>query len=369
MSEKLITIVILPYSKAHILKMRLEAMGIECDLEDISLIEGAMPSSVQVNIMEKDLHKAIPVLETFLGKKPATRETEKEPQEKNILVPVDFSKASQKAAKLAFGIAAHVEARLVYMHCYINPIIHSIPYGDVYSYDSSALIRMENQEKNAQKNFKKFMNKLAQDVGKENWERLAPELIIQSGRAEDDILAYARQHHPSLIVIGRGGDETLDQTVGSVTADIMYNAPVPVLVVPEEIEDKEVPEFSNVLYATNFDEKDFVALDKLMSVLKPFEMKVTCAHVGQPKADGWDLARLEGMKDILHKKYENKAFECKMIVGNDVLQTLEDFMEHEKVDLLSLTTHKRNMISRLFNPSLARKMVFHTHIPLLVFHA
>ena len=39
MEEKLITIVVLPYSKAHILKMRLAAEKIECDLENINLID------------------------------------------------------------------------------------------------------------------------------------------------------------------------------------------------------------------------------------------------------------------------------------------------------------------------------------------
>ena len=98
-------------------------------------------------------------------------------------------------------------------------------------------------------------------------------------------------------------------------------------------------------------------------------MKLICAHVGQPTKNGWDVARLEGMKDILHKKYEKKEFECKLIMGNNVLDTLESTIKNDPVDILALTTHKRGMISRLFNPSLARKMVFHTEIPLLVFHA
>jgi nucleotide-binding universal stress UspA family protein len=56
-------------------------------------------------------------------------------------------------------------------------------------------------------------------------------------------------------------------------------------------------------------------------------------------------------------------------MGNNVLDTLESTIKNDPVDILALTTHKRGMISRLFNPSLARKMVFHAEIPLLVFHA
>ena len=57
------------------------------------------------------------------------------------------------------------------------------------------------------------------------------------------------------------------------------------------------------------------------------------------------------------------------LVGNDISGSLQKIIDEEKIDILSLTTHKRNMISRLFNPSIARKMVFHTNTPLLVFHA
>lgn len=366
MEEKLVTIVVLPYTKAHILKMWLEAKNIECDLEDINLIEGTTSFSVKVKIMEKDIQKAIPMIEDLLGKKPEI-EFGKEPEkkERHILVPIDFSPVSVKTCKMAFNIASLLNVKLVFMHCFINPLIHSIPFSDVYAYDSSLLVRIENAEKNANENFQHFMTKVAEEIGREKWNSVKSEFIIKSGYADEDILAYSLKNHSDLIVMGSGKEATL----GSVTADAIYNAPVPVLVVPENTPDQELSKFSKILYATNFDEKDFAVVDKLMSLLKPFDMKLICAHVGQPTQNGWDLARLEGMKDILHEKYKNKEFECKLIVGNNILNSLEKFIAEENIDILSLTTHKRNMISRLFNPSLAKKMVFHTNTPLLVFHA
>jgi len=91
--------------------------------------------------------------------------------------------------------------------------------------------------------------------------------------------------------------------------------------------------------------------------------------VGKGEKSEWDEARLEGMKEVLKDKYEQKEFSCRLIEGGDLPETLNKFIEEEKIDIISLTTHKRNMISRLFNPSVARKMVFHSKTPLLVFHA
>jgi nucleotide-binding universal stress UspA family protein len=369
MEEKLITIVVLPYAKAHILKMRLEAKEIECDLENINLIEGAPSSTVRVKILEKHLVKAVPILDDFLGKKTIVPESKTNVHERHILVPVDFSGSSEKACKMAFNIASHLQVKLVFMHSFINPLIHSIPFSDVYAYDSALLMKVEYAEKNANTDFKEFISKIKNDIGKEKWETITSEFIIKSGYADEDILAYAHENNSQLIVMGSSGNSAQTETVGSTTADVMYNARVPVLVVPESTPEQELEKFSTVLYATNFDEKDFTALDKLMSILYPFEIKVVCAHVGQPKGNGWDLAKLNGMKDILKEKYRSEAFECRLIVGNNTLDSLQHFIEEEKIDILSLTTHKRNMISRLFNPSLARKMTFHTNTPLLVFHA
>jgi len=367
MNEKLVTIVVLPLARAHILKMRLEDKGIKCELEDVHLIEGAATSTVRVKILETDLNEAFKEVDQLLGLKPETQKKSHKPGQ--ILVPVDFSSVSEKAVEMAFNIANHLNTHLVIMHSYISPVRFSIPYGDIYPYDTTLLKQTEHAEEEANRQFKNFLATLVQTIGTENWEKVNPEYIVKPGFAEEDILAYAKEHPTRLIVIGRGGDRSWPGTVGSVTADVMYNAPVPVLVVPEEMQPKPVEQFKEVLYATNFDEKDFTALDKLMNIVKPYNVKVTCAHVGLPDEYGWDIARLEGMKDILHKKYNSKEFECKLIMGNNVLDTLESSMENDNIDILALTTHKRNMISRLFNPSLARKMVFHTHIPLLVFHA
>ncbi|MGC9355491.1 MAG: universal stress protein [Mariniphaga sp.] len=365
MEEKLVTIVVLPYSKAQMLKIRLEEQDIECDLEDINLMEDAA-TSVKVKIFEKDIRKAVPILEEFLGKK-SEKKKKTEKKDDHVLVPVDFSPVSLKTCKMAFNIAAHLQVNLVFMHCYINPVVHSVPYADVYVYDSTLLERMDNSEKNANENFRKFIRKLSSEIGKEKWRTVKSEYIIKPGYADEDILAYAHENNSRLIVMGTGGDSGM--VMGSVTADVIYNAKVPVLVIPEESPEKEILDLQKVVYATNFDEKDFSAIDKLIGILKPFDVKVFCVHVGKEESSDWDKARLEGMKDVLKGKYERKDFDCRLLVGENILETLDKFIKEENIDIISLTTHKRNMIARLFNPSIARKMVFHSNTPLLVFHA
>ena len=313
MEEKLVTIVVLPYSKAHILKMRLQAKGINCDLENLNLVEGTTSFSMAVKVLEKEVPGAMTVLDDLLGRKPTVLQPQQEKKERHILVPIDFSQDSEKACKMAFNLAEHLGIKLAFLHCYINPLIHSIPFSDVYAYDPTLLVKMEYAEKNANEKFKKFMAKMTKEIGKENWGKVTSEFIIKSGYPDEDILAYAHKHNSQLIVMGRGGSSEYIETVGSVAVDIIYNARVPVLVVPEDSTSNAMNSVFTILYATNFDEKDFIAVDKLLALLKPFKTKLICVHVGQPKENGWDLARLEGMKDILHKKYKNRDFECRLV--------------------------------------------------------
>ncbi len=367
MKDRLITIVSLPQSKAHFLKEFLEGKGIKCILEDVSPIEGSESMGKRVKIIEKDFDAAIPLMNEYLGIKPAPVRSENG-NSSHILVPIDFSSSSDKASRFAFYTAKHLNKKLVFIHSYINPITYSVPYSDIYAYDTSLYTKIENAEKNAHDKMEAFINKQIKVIGKKEWNSIHTEIFLKSGDAETDILAYSKKHQSSLIVIGyRGTNKNTENILGSVSADVISNATVPVLVIPEESADFSLKSTKKVLYATNFDQNDFVAIDKLMGLLKSFDSKIICTHVdNQPNE--WDVAKLEGMKDILAQKY-NKQFECQMLTGTDLLSSLENFISENNISLLSLTTHKRNMFTKLFNPSVARKMLFHSNTPLLVFHA
>ena len=190
MEENLITIVTLPFSKAQILKMRLESEKIECNLEEINLIEGAAGSSVRVKILEKDIEHAIPMLEDLLGAKPFVEEVQAEKKEWHILVPIDFSVQSEKACKMAVNIAGQLNVKLILIHCYINPLIHSITFSDIYAYDSSLLERMEYSKENANKAFHEIVTKMSNKMGQKQWKWVPPEFFIKLGNPEDDIFVF-----------------------------------------------------------------------------------------------------------------------------------------------------------------------------------
>lgn len=366
MDENLTTLASLPYSKAEILRSLLESEGIDCFLEHVDFLQDAMDTGVRVRIHEKDARLAFPILERMLGNEIGS----KVKQENYVLVPIDFSNYSLKAALVGFDIAEKLNSKMVLYHSSPRPEFLTIPYSDVIVYDSALFLNFEMTEKATNKKFEDFLIKLTSLIDYHRWKKAKPEYIVKVGEAEGDILSYVKIHPPKLIVMGiRGGDAETGDLIGSTTAAVIFNSKVPVMTVPEMAPDNWLQNFRTVVYATNFEANDFIAMDRLMKLVKPFETKVICLHVNQGNNGELDEAMLEGMREALCEKYPYTGFDCRLVNNKNLPVAIDHFIQENHIDLLALTTHRRNVLTRLFNPGIARKLVLHTKTPLLIFHA
>ncbi len=366
MDEKLITLASLPYSKAEILHSLLESEEIECILENIDFLQNAMDTGVRIRILENDAQRAFPILEKMLGK----ISTDPMKRENYVLVPVDFSEYSLKASLIGFDIAEKLGAQMVMYHSSPRPEVLTIPYSDVIVYDSALFLNYEMTEKLTNDRFEVFLNKLTASIDPMRWEKARPEYIVKIGEVDDDILSYIQLHPPKMVVMGiRGEDAQSGDLIGTTTAGVIFNTKVPVFAIPENTPDNWLKNFKTVAYATNFEAHDFIALDRLLKLVRPFDCTVICLHVNQGKHGELDEAMLEGMREALCEKYPGAAFECRLINGKNLPDTIDRFIQENQIDVLALTTHRRNLLTQFFNPSIAREMVLHSETPILVFHA
>ncbi len=366
MDEKLITLASLPYSKAEILRSLLEAEGIECVLENVDFLQDAMDTGVRIRILEKDARQAFQILEKMLGK--VTVDHAK--RENYVLVPIDFSGYSLKAALIGFDIAEKLGSKMVLYHSSPRPEILTIPYSDVIVYDSALFLNYEMTEKATSQKFEEFLNKLTSIIDPVRWKKSKPEYIVKIGEATDDILSYIRIHPPKIVVMGiKGEDSQFGDLIGTTTASVIFNAKVPVLAIPEKTSDDWMKNFKSVVYATNFEAHDFIAMDRLIGLMKPFNCKIICLHVNQGKDGELDEAMLEGMKEALADKYPDAVFDCCLVHSANLPDAIDKFIQENHIDMLALTTHRRNLLTRFFNPSVAHEMMLQTRTPILVFHA
>ena len=366
MEDKLITLASLPYSKAEILRSLLETDEIDCFLENVDFLQDAMDTGVRVRILKKDARCAFPILEKMLGK--VIVDSKK--RENYILIPVDFSEYSVKAALIGFDIAEKLGSKMVIYHSSPRPEFLTIPYSDIIVYDSALFLNYEMTEKATNQKFEKFLNKLTSTIEPDRWKKARPEYIIKIGEVDDDILSYIQIHPPKMVVMGiRGEDARSTDLIGTTTARVIFNTKVPVLAIPETTPENWLKHFKTIVYATNFESHDFIAMDRLIKLVKPFGCKVICMHVNQRNNGDLDEAMLEGMGEALSEKYPDAAFDCRLVHSKNLPEAIDQFIQDNEINALALTTHRRNILTRLLNPSIARKLLLHTKTPVLVFHA
>lgn len=88
-------------------------------------------------------------------------------------------------------------------------------------------------------------------------------------------------------------------------------------------------------------------------------------HFAESK-DTWDEIKLAGIKEYFHKQYPNLEIHYDVVTNENILKGLDKYIKENEIDIITLTSYKRNIFARLFNPGIARKMIFHSDTPLLV---
>ena len=88
-------------------------------------------------------------------------------------------------------------------------------------------------------------------------------------------------------------------------------------------------------------------------------------HLAESK-DTWNEIKLVGIKEYFHKQYPGLEIHYDVVMSDNLLKGLEQYIKDNQIDIIALTSYKRNIFARLFNPSIARKMIFFFFSPLLV---
>lgn len=370
--KKLVTITTVTYSRAEILKTKLEAEGIESILANVNQIQPGLPGGVKVKINEKDLDKAIKILreinkEYSKEKKPADGDLK---EIKRILVPIDFSDHSKNACQYALKLAQVLRAEIELLYAYYSPDIQTIPYDEPYAFQGTLADHIQELLEKAKKDIEEYVNELRKQIKTEKIKGVMVDYSLISGSVSDVILEACETYLPGMIIIGmRGRNKRKKDFIGSSTMKILEKSKVPVLAIPGNCKFDDQKNIRRIIYATDFDESDFVAITKLMGLVAPFDMKIYCVHIGTGKEDTWERLKMEGLKEYFKSVYPAFKVECILLEEEDVIQGLNDLVQQEQIDIISLTTHKRNLITKFLYPSITRKLFFHTNVPLLVFHS
>ncbi len=372
MEDQIITIATFPYSRAQLVRGRLEAEGIECFLSHINLVQPDIAAGVNLKINKTDGPAALKIIEDareeFGAGKKAT--IEKIKNVRRILVPVDFSNYSINACNYALKIAQKLHAEIKLVYAYFDPLISPDPYGEPFSPLMEIDQISKNLEDEARLQMRDLVGKLKNHLKREKEGRVKISYGIERGSPENIVLGICKSYDPGIIIMGTRGKGTKNRgVIGSVTKKIIEKAKIPVLSIPQKAVFMGFNFNRNVLYASDFDDSDIISIRKLIGFVRPFGMKVYCVHISSPDNYALDKVKMDRLKKQFTGDLLKYKIASEIIAMDDIFEGIDEYIDRNDIDLLALTTHKRGLFEKLFDPGITAKMLFHTNIPLLVFHS
>lgn len=375
MEDKLVTLAILTYSKAQILKNVLENEGIESYIHNVNLIQPVISSGVRIRIKESDLPRALKIIESsswlsddVLKEEP--KETDQKGSSNQILIPVDFSDYSMKACEFGFDFASRIHAEVVLMHVYFSPVyMPSLQYAtEGYGMPMEYDLGIKNMLDDIHNKLNKLTDALKERIANKELPDVKFSCMLREGVPEEEILYYARKEKPLIIIMGtRGQGEKELGLIGSVTAEVIERSPTFVYAIPKNASFKTFGEIHKVVFIINFDQRDLVAFDSLITTFQNYKFQIAFIHLNSDEQRRtWNEIKLAGIKEYFKKQYPQLEISYNLIAEDQLLTNLDVYVKEQAIDALCITNYKRNVFARLFNPSIARKMIFHSDTPILI---
>ncbi len=371
MAKEIITITTETYSRALLIQASLEEAGIFSFLSNVNTVQANVGTGVNIRVNRVDEKEAMKILNdirSHFGEEKAEY-VEKLKASRRILVPVDFSEHSINACMWALGVANRLKADLQVVHVYFNPATTVPNFSEHYAFHLNMDKFVADVVNNAKYDLNQLVRRMKDYAIKEGMDVKIRKKLI-GGIAVDSILEECDDYKPAMVVMGtKGKGERMDYVMGGVTNELIESAKVPVLTIPECAHYKGADALHNVVYATAFDESDFQAIGKLINLMKPFNVMLHCVHVDTGHEGDWDHVRMSGLKDYIHEEFQAFNVESHIINNPNVFSGLQEYVDKNDIDIISMTKHKRNWFSRQLNPSLVKDVVFHAELPILVFHS
>lgn len=388
MADKLIIALHTP-DHANRLCRLLENEGISVSIQpvDIELVAEDLPVAMEIDI--EDLPEALRIIENIeifsLDKEPSysskVKKTTKDillgkklgasKKKPVIVVPVDFSDYSLLAARFAFPLAQSHGAKITLLHSFVLPSrtdnLSLSP--DTLAYEPVDMELDMTLEETAKSQMENFTARLREFIKKGVIPPVKFDVEILEGLPETVINDYARDHEPLLIVMGtRGANKKDRELVGSITAEVLDTCRYPVFTVPENSNTNLLAEGQkDVVVFCNLDNDDIMALNTLFRIFPEGKFHVTLYHIATRK-DKLNLfttdSALKKLEQYCQTKFKGYTFSSRELQPKESKDLLKD-KAFLNACFIVVPNKRRYALARLFNPSMAHRLVFHTDIPML----
>lgn len=375
LSDRLITVAIHTYDHAHHLKTLLESEGIAVTLQNVNLTNPSISAGIRVRIKECDLPQALRIIENIEIFAPEAIRPIQNATQSAILVPVDFSDNSLKATLVAFRIAATLNVDIHLLHSFVDPTfpgrsVMQLSESLTFDAPTADIVGDMKADKDLSRAAKESMSKFEDKIRDKIRTGVIPGVRFTSeiaeGLPEETINDYCTVNKNPLTVMGtRGADSRNRQLVGSVTAEVLDGCRSVTLTVPDSTPWAASGMPASAVFFTTTCQEDILALDTLYRTFPDTPLFVTLVSIPPSRFSKAEPDSLGQLLRYCRTNYPAFTFKASTLSLSNPVDDFDKITADHPTDLIVVASRRKNIFSRLFNPSLAHRLLFRSDTPLM----
>ena len=270
---------------------------------------------------------------------------------KKILVPTDFSDTANKARDYAIQLAQLISAEIILLNTY------HIPYsgtgaGTLVNIDKIALEESEEAME------------LQLEYVNSNYSNIKFSSLCRSGLLVDSVRRISENNGVDLIVLGTtGASGAIENMLGSNASALVSNVNVPMITIPKE----GSINFPKHIVAAN-DLMDS-GEEKIFDVLKELAVETysTIDFLFIINEEDQAKNRINRLKAAdFDSKFDAQYHPFHFRESENIGEGILEYIENKDFDLLVVVAHQRSFWEGLFHKSIAKSLVKHAKLPVLI---
>jgi nucleotide-binding universal stress UspA family protein len=271
---------------------------------------------------------------------------------KTILAPTDFSTSSINAVCYAADLALSIGAKLV--------LFHAIPFPIAVSEISVPGDFIDDLMEVGQSN----IDELCEKIQLRTKGKISVSTNITIGSVEQEIENISATERPLVIVMGIRSGKSLERALmGSSIFHIMNHASFPAIIVPENVQFKEIKNIGMACDFKKVDEKmPFETITEWLSLFKP---NLEIINISKQEKD----FKTDQITESISLQTRLKVFKPKFhfLTGDNIPEGLNEFLNTHPLDLLMVFPRKHG-IFKLFRKKNSKSIITHSPLPILSIH-
>lgn len=262
---------------------------------------------------------------------------------KVIIVPADFSPASETAIAYAVGLAQAANASVLLLHVYQMPVtMNDFPV---------LMVSAEDLKKTADTGLAGAMEEAQKKFPQAHFETES-----RLGDSEEETEAVAKERDALCIVTGTQKLSGLENfLLGNDALSLAKACRHPVLVVHEGL---EINAPKNIVLAIDLEHIDEVPVQTISAFVQALKAQLHIVHVATEDEKNTSL-------QYLMDKFAGVPMSYHAVQSHEVSEGIKMYLSQSRADLLMLLPHKHNFIERVFSRGHAAEIMAGVSLPVV----